>query len=113
MVCSRPCDPTGTGSVGCAAGLSCFIYGKETTDCACAGLGKLGAACSQNSGCDTEPGCLGGCRAGLSCIVPTGADAGASGTCRPVCTLAAPVCPTGTTCRVFDGSTRLVYGFCQ
>ena len=113
LACSRPCDPTGTGSVGCAAGLSCFVYSKETTDCACAGLGDMGAACTQNSACDSEPSCTGGCRAGLSCVVPTGSGAGASGACRPICTLAAPACPTGTTCRAFDGSTRLVYGFCQ
>jgi hypothetical protein len=111
--CSRPCDPTGTGIAGCAAGLSCFVYAGETTDCACAGLGDIGAACTQNSGCNGEANCA-GCRAGLSCVVPTGAATGTgSGVCRPICGLAAKVCPTGTTCHAFDGSTRLVYGFCQ
>jgi hypothetical protein len=110
--CSRPCDPTGTGTIGCATGLSCFVYTGETTDCACAGQGDLGAACSQNSGCNGESGCA-GCRAGLSCVVPTGSAAGASGACRPICSLAAPVCPTGTTCHAFQGSTHLVYGFCE
>jgi hypothetical protein len=76
-------------------------------------LGDLGTACSQNSGCDTEPGCLGGCRPGLSCVVPIRSDSGTSGTCRQACALASPVCPTGTTCHPFDGATRLVYGFCQ
>jgi hypothetical protein len=33
--------------------------------------------------------------------------------CRPICKLAAPVCPSGTTCHAFDGSTRLLYGFCK
>ena len=113
LACSRPCDPTGTGSVGCAAGLSCFVFSGETTDCACAGLGVAGAACTQNSGCDTELGCMGGCLAGLSCVVPARSDAGTSGVCRPICTLATPACPTDTTCHAFDGSTRLVYGFCQ
>jgi len=111
--CSRPCDPTGTGTIGCAAGLSCFVYAGETTDCACAGLGDVGAACTQNSGCNGETNCA-GCRAGLSCVVPTGSVAGASsGACRPLCTLAAPTCPTGATCHAFDGSTRRIYGFCE
>jgi hypothetical protein len=111
--CSRPCDPTGAGTAGCAAGLSCFVYAGESTDCACAGLGGVGAACTQNSGCNGESGCA-GCAVALSCVVPTGSAAGtSSGTCRPICALAAPVCPTGTTCHAFDGSTRLVYGFCE
>jgi hypothetical protein len=111
--CSRPCDPTGIGSVGCATGLSCFVYAGETTDCACAGLGDVGAACTQNSACTGETGCA-GCRAGLSCVVPSGSAAGlTSGACRPICALAAPVCPSGTTCHAFNGSTNLVYGFCQ
>ena len=111
--CSRPCDPTGTGVLGCAAGLSCFVYAGETTDCACAGLGDVGVACTQNSACNGKSGCA-GCRAGLSCVVPTASTAGTtSGACRPICTLAAPACPTGTTCHAFDASTRLVYGFCQ
>jgi hypothetical protein len=107
--CSRPCDPTGAGTTGCAAGLGCFVYADETTDCACPGLGATGAVCTQNQGCNGEAGCA-GCAAGLSCVVPTG---GASGVCRPICQLAAPVCPTGTTCYPFDGSTRKLYGFCQ
>jgi hypothetical protein len=110
--CSRPCDPTGTATTGCATGLACFVYAGETTDCACPGLHDVGASCSQNSGCNGETGCD-GCRAGLSCIVPTGSSTSASGTCRPVCKLAAPVCPTGTTCHSFDSSTRQLYGFCQ
>jgi hypothetical protein len=109
--CSRPCDPTGTGIVGCASGLSCFVYPGETTDCACPGLGDIGAACTQNSGCGTDASCA-GCQAGLSCVVPIGATTG-SGACRPICTLAAPACPTGTACRAFAGSTRMVYGFCE
>jgi hypothetical protein len=109
--CSRPCDPTGTGIAGSAAGLACFVYTGENTDCACAGLGDVGAACSQNSACAGAAGCA-GCRAGLSCIVPIGAPA-SSGACRPICTLASPACPTGTTCHAFDGSTRRVYGFCE
>jgi len=111
--CSRPCDPTGTGTVGCATGLACFVYAGETTDCACAGLGDVGAVCTQNSACTGATGCA-GCRAGLSCVVPTGSATGiASGACRPICALASPVCPTGTTCHAFDSSTRLVYGFCE
>ncbi len=110
--CSRPCDPTGTGTAGCATGLSCFVYTGETTDCACAGQGDLGTSCTQNSGCNGESGCA-GCRAGLSCVVPTGSAAGTSGACRPICSLATRVCPTGTTCHAFEGSTQLIYGFCE
>ena len=111
--CSRPCDPTGTGTVGCAAGLSCSVYAGETTDCSCPGLADVGAACTQNSGCNSETGCT-GCRAGLSCVVPPGSATGSSnGACRPICSLAAPTCPTGMTCHAFEGSTRLIYGFCQ
>jgi hypothetical protein len=106
--CSRPCDPTGAATTGCAPGLACFVYATETTDCACAGLGTAGATCTQNSGCNGEAGCL-GCQAGLSCVVPTGST---SGVCRPICTLSAPVCPSGT-CHAFDQSTRRMFGFCQ
>jgi hypothetical protein len=109
LACSRPCDPTGAGTTGCAAGLGCFLYADETTDCACPGLGTAGASCTQNQGCNGEVGC-GGCAAGLSCVIPTGAT---SGQCRPICTLASPSCPSGTTCTAFAGSTRKVYGFCE
>jgi len=102
--CSRPCDPTGRGTAGCATGLSCFVYDGETTDCACAGLGDGGASCTQNSGC----------RTGLSCVVPTGsATSTNTGICRPVCSLASPSCPSGTTCHAFNSSTRPLYGFCH
>jgi hypothetical protein len=110
--CSRPCDPTGDATAGCAAGLGCFVFAGETTDCACPGQGDAGSPCTQNSGCDSATNCL-GCKAGLSCIVPAGAAAGATGACRPVCNLAAQTCPSGTTCRAFEGSTRRLFGFCQ
>jgi hypothetical protein len=113
--CSRPCDPTGSAATGCASGLSCFVYADETTDCACAGLGTLGTACTQNSGCNDEAGCA-GCQAGLSCVVPTGTapDGGAAGgVCRAICNLGAPVCPAGTTCHAFDQSAGRVFGFCE
>jgi hypothetical protein len=111
--CSRPCDPTGSGTGGCAAGLGCFVYSDETTDCACPGLGTLGAACTRNQGCSGEAGCA-GCAAGLSCVFPTGA-ATETGVCRPICALDVntPTCPTGTTCHPFANSTQLRYGFCE
>jgi hypothetical protein len=112
LACSRPCDPTGTATTACATGLACFVYTGDTTDCACAGLGDIGATCTQNSGCNGESGCS-GCRAGLSCVVPTSSTGGTTGTCRPICSLATPICPTGTTCHAFDSSTRKLYGFCQ
>src|SRR5664279_5308573 len=98
--CSRPCDPTGSGTVGCATGLSCFVYTGETTDCACAGLGDVGASCTQNSSCVGKSDCA-GCRTGLSCVVLTGGAASA-GACRPVCSLTSPSCPSGTTCHAFN-----------
>ena len=110
--CSRPCDPTGIGTQGCAAGLACYVYSDETTDCACPGLGTLGSACTQNQGCDGTTATCAGCGAGLSCVVPSGTTTGA-GVCRPICSLAAPACPSGTTCHAFAGSTRLLYGFCE
>jgi hypothetical protein len=103
LACSRPCDPTVTSNNGCAAGLGCYVFSGETTDCACPGTGFAGAACTQNAGC----------AAGLSCVIPTTADAGATGVCRPVCKLAAPSCPSGTTCHAFENSTRKLYGVCQ
>jgi hypothetical protein len=108
QTCSRPCDPTGVGTGGCAAGLACFVYAGDTTDCACPGLGGVGSPCTQNSGCGGS-GCS-GCQAGLSCVVPTG---GTSGTCRPICDLAALICPSGTSCHAFEKSTRKIFGFCQ
>jgi hypothetical protein len=107
--CSRPCDPTGQGTQGCATGLGCFVYSDETTDCACPGFGQSGASCTQNQGCNDESGCA-GCAAGLSCVVPT---AGGTGICRPICSLTATVCPSGTTCHGFAGSTRSSFGFCE
>lgn len=113
MACSRPCDPTGIGTQGCAAGLACYVYSDETTDCACPGLGTLGSACSQNHGCDGTTATCAGCRAGLSCVVPSGTTTGA-GVCRPICSLAAATttCPSGT-CHAFAGSTNFPYGFCE
>lgn len=111
--CSHPCDPTVTVNTGCAVGLSCFVYSGETTDCACPGFGSTGASCTQNSGCNGELGCA-GCAVGSSCVIPTGTDAGVgSGVCRPVCKLAEPACPSGTSCHPFDNSSRRLFGFCQ
>jgi hypothetical protein len=112
--CSRPCDPTLSTNNGCAAGLACFVYAGDTTDCACPGLGAVGAACSQNSGCNGEQNCS-GCGAGLSCVIlPAATDAGSgAGVCRPLCRLSGSACPGGTTCHAFDNSSRKLYGFCQ
>jgi hypothetical protein len=103
LACSRPCDPTVTSNNGCAAGLGCFVYSGDTTDCACPGVGRAGAACIQNEGCAP----------GLICLIPKSPDAGATGVCRPVCKLDAPACPSGTSCHAFDDSPRRLYGSCQ
>jgi hypothetical protein len=107
--CSRPCDPTLASNAGCAPGLACSVYAGDRSDCACPGLGAVGATCTQNSGCNGELGCA-GCGAGLSCVIPTGAG---TGTCRPMCKLANRACPAGTTCHAFDNPSRQLYGFCQ
>jgi hypothetical protein len=111
--CSRPCDPTLASSTGCAPGLACSVYAGNRTDCACPGLGSVGASCTRNSGCSGEPGCA-GCSAGLSCVIATGAVPGSgTGVCRPVCRLADRTCPAGTTCHAFDNASQPLYGFCQ
>jgi len=109
QVCSQPCDPTLTTS-SCAAGLACFVYGGQTTDCACPGLGGPGSTCTQNSGCSGDNGCS-GCSAGLSCVIPE-SDGGASqGACHPVCMVANPTCPAGSTCHGFSNASS-TYGYC-
>ena len=98
-----------------AGGTKLFRYPKDATDCACPGLGAAGAACTQNSGCNGETGCL-GCAAGLSCVLPSGADAGVpTGVCRRVCKLTAPSCPSGLTCVAFEATAQApsIYGSCQ
>jgi hypothetical protein len=112
LTCSRPCDPTGTGTGGCAAGLACFVYKDETTDCACPGLGAVGAPCTQNQGCKGDEANCAGCAAGSSCVVLTNAGTTAQ-VCRPICDLRTRACPSGTTCNAFSGSTRGLFGFCQ
>jgi hypothetical protein len=95
-VCSRPCDPRGAATTGCAAGLNCFIYSAESTDCACPGsrgAGVSGTACATDAQCG--PGYL--------CVTP-------EGRCHPVCRRSDGACPTGTTCTALSGYT--LYGAC-
>ena len=113
--CSRPCDPTDNSGGGCGPGLACFVYGVDTTDCACPGSGGVGAVCTQNSGCGGGDSACAGCAAGLTCVFPAGTDAGPSGgICRRTCKVNSPTtCPSGMPCHAFYDSSLRIYGFCQ
>jgi hypothetical protein len=76
------------------------------------GLGDVGAACTQNSGCNGETACA-GCRAGLSASCRPAPRRQQQRRLPPDLHPGHAACPTGTTCHAFDSSTRLVYGFCQ
>lgn len=98
--CSVPCDPTGAATQGCAPGFRCFVYDGETTDCDCVGDGRIGgdgAACSDG----------GDCLPGHLCVVGAGA-----GTCRALCTLAAPRCAPGSACTELVNPAYRIYGAC-
>jgi hypothetical protein len=99
-ICSRPCDPTGSATNGCAAGLRCFIYAGEVTDCACSPAtrtGSMGQTCASDEAC--QPG--------LTCV-----DFGGQKTCRPLCTIKNSVCPGGSSCTQVDSSVYKTYGVC-
>lgn len=97
-ICSQPCDPTGSADDGCAQGLYCFVYAGEVTDCACRPSSRVGA---NGQKCTSDDSCA----PGSTCV-----DRGGQKTCRPICSLAAASCPSGTVCTQLTGYR--VYGAC-
>lgn len=99
-VCSQPCNPTGAAIDVCQPGMNCFIFAGEVTDCACRAptrIAGIGQACTNDDDCIP----------GLTCV-----DRSGQKTCRPLCALAAPACPTGTTCTPLNSPVYKVYGAC-
>jgi hypothetical protein len=99
-VCTQSCDPRGTGVVGCAAGLTCFIFKGEVTSCDCRSSKRVGAdgeACT-----DTED-----CQPGLLCV-----GMGGSRLCRPICRLGSNQDCSGRTCTKLVDPDYSTWGAC-
>jgi len=101
--CSSVCDPRGTGTQGCAAGLNCFLFsnprgGEDVPDCSCAGAGRVG----EGQSCTTSNDCV----AGTVCHTN-----GNNRVCRQLCKQGGTDCGSGKSCRMVTNST--IYGVCM
>ena len=99
-VCTRACNPTGEATQGCVPGLRCFVYAGEITDCACSPASRISGV---GQPCTEEDDCL----PGLTCV-----DQAGQKTCRALCMLVSPLCPSGTTCTPLSSPVYRVYGAC-
>jgi hypothetical protein len=101
--CTRPCDPLGPATSGCASGLRCFLFGNEVPDCDCVGTRRTGVDGTPCADSDT-------CAPGLYCVSMGGAKA-----CRSLCRLdgSATPCAGGRACaRLMDPGGFTTYGAC-
>jgi hypothetical protein len=111
LTCSANCDPTNIAAGGCPAGQKCGFFSVDrggmplrVLDCAAAGPGAHGAACTADSGCAANTLC---------------STVSAQQRCRRVCnrTTGGQECATlpGTTCIGFTGPLTVAgveYGVC-
>jgi hypothetical protein len=99
--CSRTCDPVGTATQGCAAGLRCFVFAGESPDCDCAGDTHVK---TEGTDCAVSDECL----PGLLCV-----KMAAGKTCRPLCRLDTPgTCAEGQKCTLLVDPEYKTYGAC-
>lgn len=94
-VCSQACNPIYPGA-GCHAGLGCYAFADEHTDCLPAGTSTRAAPCTSKLDC----------QGGMVCYGPLGASQ-----CRRVCRKGdSSACSGGDTCQGLIGWS--LYGLC-
>jgi hypothetical protein len=102
--CSFGCDPRGDGTIGCPAGLRCFLYrdpagGQDSPDCGCqepTRVGTDGASCSTSAAC--APGHI--------CNLM-----GNTQFCRKLCKMTSPAdCAAPQTCNALQNNA--IFGVC-
>jgi hypothetical protein len=98
-LCTQPCNAEPPAQQGCEAGLSCFAFYDEYTDCTSPGTGAPGDQCGSAFDCDTAE----------TCIFSQG-----SGFCAQICQSVGD-CPNGFGCYNVNGpdGTWPDYGYCD